>query len=81
MGKLPFALSRYPLSSRHLSLGMVYHLCVKRTTVDIAEAKRLAKEQRQRRAKVIPEPLSLLHDPEPVEGIDLNDTSLLWEIE
>src|SRR5829696_1750837 len=36
-------------------------------------------EQRSRRAQAEPAPLPLLRDPVPVEGIDLDDTSLLWE--
>jgi hypothetical protein len=37
-------------------------------------------EQRQRRAQAEPAPLPLLRDPVPVEGIDLDDTSRLWEL-
>lgn len=38
-------------------------------------------EQRLRRAQAEPAPLPLLRDPVPVEGVDLNDTSRLWELE
>ena len=38
-------------------------------------------EQRLRRAQAEPAPLPLLRDPVPVEGIDLDDTSRLWELE
>ena len=70
------------LSSRHLSLGTVYHLCMKRTTVDIAKARQLATQRkRQRSAPLDPEPLPLLRHPVPVADIDFDDTSLLWEIE
>ena len=37
-------------------------------------------EQRLRRAQAGPAPLPLLRDPVPVEGIDLDDTSDLWEL-
>src|SRR4029077_13817078 len=37
-------------------------------------------EQRPRGAQAEPAPLPLLRDPMPVEGIDLDDTSRLWEI-
>jgi hypothetical protein len=37
-------------------------------------------EQRLRGAQAEPAPLPLLRDPMPVEGIDLDDTSRLWEI-
>lgn len=37
-------------------------------------------EQRLRRAQTGPEPLPLLRDPMPVEGIDLDDTSRLWDL-
>lgn len=36
-------------------------------------------EQSLRRAQAEPAPLPLLRDPVPVEGIDLDDTSRLWE--
>lgn len=63
-----------------------------RTTVDIpdhllSEAKQLAAslrlylgEQRLQRAQDPPAPLPLLRDPAPVAGIDLDDTSLLWDL-
>jgi hypothetical protein len=38
-------------------------------------------EQRLRRAQVEPSPLPLLRDPVPVAGIDLDDTSRLWDLE
>jgi hypothetical protein len=38
-------------------------------------------EQRLKRAQGEPAPLPLLRDPVPVEGIDLDDTSRLWELE
>ena len=38
-------------------------------------------EQRLRRAQDELPPLPLLRDPIPVEGVDLNDTSRLWEID
>lgn len=38
-------------------------------------------EQRLRRAQDAPAPLPLLRDPVPVAGVDLNDTSRLWEME
>ncbi|HEX6899910.1 MAG TPA: hypothetical protein VF789_09355 [Thermoanaerobaculia bacterium] len=38
-------------------------------------------EQRSRRAQAEPAPLPLLRDPVLVEGIDLDDTSRLWEID
>jgi len=37
-------------------------------------------EQRLRRVQDAPSPLPLLRDPVPVAGIDLDDTSLLWEL-
>ena len=37
-------------------------------------------EQRLKRAQAEPAPLPLLRDPVPVEGIDLDDTSRLWEL-
>ena len=37
-------------------------------------------EQRSRRAQAKPAPLPILRDPVPVEGIDLNDTSRLWDL-
>jgi hypothetical protein len=37
-------------------------------------------EQRLRRTQTGPEPLPLLRDPVPVEGIDLKDTSRLWNL-
>lgn len=37
-------------------------------------------EQRLRRAQTVPEPLPLLRDPVLVAGIDLDDTSHLWEL-
>lgn len=37
-------------------------------------------EQRLRRAQTEPAPLPLLRDPMPVAGINLDDTSSLWEI-
>ncbi len=37
-------------------------------------------EQRLRRAQAEPAPLPLLRDPAPVEGVDLDDTSRLWEL-
>jgi hypothetical protein len=37
-------------------------------------------EQRLRRAQEVPPPLPLLRDAAPVTGIDLDDTSLLWEL-
>jgi hypothetical protein len=37
-------------------------------------------EQRLRRAQSGPEPLPLLREPAPVEGVDLNDTSRLWDL-
>jgi hypothetical protein len=37
-------------------------------------------EQRLRRAQTEPSPLPLLRDPAPVAGIDLDDTSALWEL-
>lgn len=36
-------------------------------------------EQRLRRAQAEPAPLPLLRDPVPVAGVDLDDTSRLWE--
>lgn len=39
----------------------------------------LAVERLRTRGK--PEPLPVLSDPAPVPGIDLDDTSRLWEIE
>jgi hypothetical protein len=38
-------------------------------------------EQRLRRVQVGPAPLPILRDPVPVEGVDLDDTSRLWELE
>jgi hypothetical protein len=38
-------------------------------------------EQRLRRVQAEPAPLPLLRDPVPVAGIDLDDTSRLWELE
>lgn len=38
-------------------------------------------EQRPRRAQTEPMPLPLLREPVPVKGIDLDDTSRLWELE
>lgn len=38
-------------------------------------------EQRLRQTQQAPPPLPLLRDPVPVEGIDLGDTSRLWEID
>ncbi len=38
-------------------------------------------EQRSRQAQDAPAPLPLLRDAVPVAGIDLGDTSRLWEIE
>ena len=38
-------------------------------------------EQRLRRTQAVPAPLPLLRDAVPVAGIDLDDTSRLWEIE
>lgn len=35
----------------------------------------------QRRAQAEPAPLPLLRDPVPVAGIDLDDTSRLWDLE
>ncbi|HVS01100.1 MAG TPA: hypothetical protein VMW27_31070 [Thermoanaerobaculia bacterium] len=37
-------------------------------------------EQSLRRAQTEPAPLPLLRDPVPVEGVDLDDTSRLWEL-
>lgn len=37
-------------------------------------------EQRLRRAQTGPEPLPILRDPVPVEGVDLTDTSRLWDL-
>jgi hypothetical protein len=37
-------------------------------------------EQRLRRVQTEPAPLPLLRDPMPVEGVDLDDTSGLWEL-
>jgi hypothetical protein len=37
------------------------------------------REQRKQRPKDVPPPLPLLRDPVPVPGIDLDDTSRLWE--
>ncbi len=37
-------------------------------------------EQRLQRAQDAPAPLPLLRDPAPVAGIDLDDTSLLWDL-
>lgn len=37
--------------------------------------------QRLRQAEGAPPPLPVLRDPVPVEGIDLDDTSRLWEID
>jgi hypothetical protein len=37
-------------------------------------------EQRRGRAQAEPAPLPLLREPVPVAGIDLDDTSRLWEI-
>lgn len=37
-------------------------------------------EQGRRRAQAEPSSLPLLRDPVPVEGIDLDDTSRLWEL-
>jgi hypothetical protein len=37
-------------------------------------------EQRLRHAQDAPGPLPLLRDPAPVAGIDLDDTSLLWDL-
>lgn len=37
-------------------------------------------EQRMRQAEV-PDALPVLHDPAPLPGVDLNDTSRLWELE
>jgi hypothetical protein len=48
---------------------MVYHHRIMRTTVDIPEH------------LLGPALLPLLRDPVPVEGIDLDDTSRLWELE
>jgi hypothetical protein len=39
------------------------------------------REQRLRQPQDAPPPLPLLRDPVPVEGIDLADTSRLWEID
>jgi hypothetical protein len=36
-------------------------------------------EQRLRQAQGVPPPLPLLRDPVPVTGVDLDDTSRLWE--
>lgn len=38
-------------------------------------------EQGQRQVQSVPAPLPLLRDPVPVAGIDLDDTSRLWELE
>lgn len=38
-------------------------------------------QQRLRRAQVEPAPLPLFCDPVPVEGVDLDDTSRLWDLE
>ena len=38
-------------------------------------------EQRLRRAPTAPAPLPLLRDPVPVAGVDLDDTSRLWDLE
>lgn len=38
-------------------------------------------EQRLRLAKDAPAPLPVLRDPAPVAGIDLDDTSRLWELD
>lgn len=38
-------------------------------------------EQRPRQAQAKPAPLPLLRDPVPVAGIDLDDTSRLWDLE
>lgn len=38
------------------------------------------REQRVRQAQDVPPPLPLLREPAPVAGIDLDDTSRLWEI-
>jgi hypothetical protein len=37
-------------------------------------------EQGRRQGQAKPSPLPLLRDPVPVEGIDLDDTSRLWEL-
>lgn len=37
-------------------------------------------EQRSRRAQVEPAPLPILRDSVPVAGIDLDDTSRLWDL-
>lgn len=37
-------------------------------------------EQRLRRTQDEPAPLPLLRDPIPVEGIDLDDASRLWDL-
>ncbi|HWM93660.1 MAG TPA: hypothetical protein VN493_23080 [Thermoanaerobaculia bacterium] len=38
-------------------------------------------QQRLRQIQDVPSPLPLLRDPVPVAGIDLDDTSRLWEID
>jgi hypothetical protein len=38
-------------------------------------------EQRMGRSKDAPVPLPVLRDPAPVAGIDLDDTSRLWELD
>lgn len=38
-------------------------------------------EQRLRQPNEAPPPLPLLRDPVPVAGVDLEDTSRLWEID
>lgn len=39
------------------------------------------REQRLKQAQDAPPPLPILRDPVPVAGVDLDDTSRLWEID
>jgi hypothetical protein len=41
----------------------------------------LGEQQHLRQAQSKPAPLPLLRDPVPVAGVDLDDTSRLWELE
>lgn len=58
-------------AERHLSLERLFEDCL-RLYLD---------EQRLRQAQAEPGSLPLLRDPVPVEGVDFDDTSQLWEIE
>jgi hypothetical protein len=59
---------------------MVYHQHIMRTRLFEDSLRLYLGEQRSQRAQAGPTPLPLLRDPVPVEGIDLDDTSRLWDL-